>query len=578
MRLTFFFAAIALSGTVPAQDAPPPIYSADFENFTAGAPLPFGAGSDRPSSIDSNLTARVENPTTVPAGTPTLPHKNFVRLQEACDEAPSLAFDKGISLGTTETPNALAHVGVDVLFENIESYQIVFRNGAGSGIPGPASQRVADIDFVPGPVAGIGNAHFSSLGSSTTIAYQAGVPIHIDAYFDLGANLWYVDVNGSRIVSRAAISDSPLGFVGIGFNFSAFCNPPATISTVAAGIGHPAAVAVYDGFVYVADRQSHVIWKINPSTQAKEVVAGSFGVDPVTGQQVGESGYSADGTLATEAKLHGPSGVAVDASGIYIADTENNIIRKVGGDGRIFTVAGVWPTRGHGGNDGPGTAALLAGPRGLALDGAQNLYIADTLAHQVRKLDLVTGVITAVAGVGEQVSTGDDDGPASCGFDTCEPARLNNPYDVKVAFGNVYIAEEGARRIRRVSEGFVQTIETGSESPLGAPSGVALDPRGNIYIAEPNRHQVRVIADGLGVFAGIANDPGFSGDGGNPRNARLSTPVALAADGDTFYIADLDNRRVRRVGVVPPSPDLFKGVMQFDNFVFRQISEIPPAP
>lgn len=572
MRLGFFLAALTLSGLAAGQTSVEPvIYNANFEAFDAPSPLPMGSGSDRPNSIDSNLTARVENSRTVPIGTPAVTTSNFVRLQESCGEAPSLSFDSGIALGTAASPNAFAHVGVDLLFEKFERYTISFRNGSGSGVGAPASQTVADIDFGPATPSGLGTVSFRSTGFTTQSSYQAGQPIRIDAYFDLGANTWKAFMNGSQMFLGAPILDSPLGFVGLGFHFTAFCEPITTISTVATGIAHPAALAVHDGFVYVADRESHVIWKVNPSTKTKEVVAGSFGIDQATGQLVGDPGYSADGTTATEAKLNGPSGVAVDAFGnIYISDTENNIVRKVGTDGKITTVAGVWPTRGHAGNGGPGTAALLAGPRGLALDSSQHLYIADTLAHQVRNLDLVTGIITAVAGVGEQVSTGFDDGPASCPPGECEPARLNNPWDVKAAFNSIYIAEEGARRIRRVSQGQVTT----QEQDLGAPSGVALDPRGNLYFAEPNNHKVRVLADGIHEFAGNGN-AGFGGDGGDPKNAQLSTPVALAADGDTFYIADLGNKSIRKVGTTAPSADGFNGVMQFDNFVFRPVTSIP---
>jgi hypothetical protein len=171
MRLRFLFAALLFSGSAAAHmtvttTGAGVIYNADFEEFSTGTPVPVdtsGESSDRPSSIDQNLSAFVQNSSTV-EGTATLTTK-FARLGESCGEAPNLAFDRGIALGTATSRSAIAHVAFDILFENLESYNIPFRNGSGSGIPGPASQTVATPSSISAATSGMSSS--MAIGSST---------------------------------------------------------------------------------------------------------------------------------------------------------------------------------------------------------------------------------------------------------------------------------------------------------------------------------------------------------------------------------------------------------------------------
>ena len=308
--------------------------------------------------------------------------------------------------------------------------------------------------------------------------------------------------------------------------------PPAVITTAASGLNFPFGVA--DGSVYIADRNNHKVWKIGTSPTDLILVAGTS-----------EAGYNGDGILATTAQLNSPTGVAVANGNLFIADSGNHIIRMVSG-GIISTVAGIPQKNGVAVNSTDGnpviaTEATLFGPRGVATDGAGNIYIADTMNQQVRKVDVITGTILAVAGVAGQ--TGNNDG-------TTASARLNSPLSVAVdANGNVYIADQGNDSIRIVDEGSVDTLETG---PLNSPSGVAIDENGILYIADTDNHRIQSVLFGKGLtittVAGTGT-AGFSGDGGPATAAQLNTPVAVAVDstGQFLYIVDLINNRVRKV-------------------------------
>ena len=277
-----------------------------------------------------------------------------------------------------------------------------------------------------------------------------------------------------------------------------------------------------------------------------------------------------DGKLATEAFLTSPRGVAVDGHGnLYIADTENHRVRRIDAEsGIIITIAGSGE-EGYGGDEGPATEAKLNWPTGVAVDDSGNVYIADRNNERVRRVD-ADGIITTFAGTGEWGYDSDEDGgPAT-------EALLNWPADVALdANGNIYIADEYNNRIRKVdSEGIITTVagmkrptlEVGEEEEeeadenvgdhgpatsalLNRPTGVALDKEGNLYIADRNNHRVRKVnAEGIiTTIAGMA-DEGFSGDEGPATSAQLDSPSGVAVDeGGYIFIADTGNNRIRQI-------------------------------
>ena len=210
------------------------------------------------------------------------------------------------------------------------------------------------------------------------------------------------------------------------------------------------------------------------------------------------SGNIGDGRAAPAAQLRDISGVAADGAGnIYIADQGNHRIRKVSPKGVITTAAGVGHP-GYSGDGGAATAAQLNSPRGLTVDGAGNLYIADWNNRRVRKVD-PKGAITTVAGGGTLLTFFADGGAATA-------ALLGQINDVAAdASGNLYISDLSTSLIRRVdaSSGHISTIAgTGAAgysgdggaaeaAQLNLPNGLAVDGAGNIYIADGGNHRIR---------------------------------------------------------------------------------------
>jgi hypothetical protein len=272
----------------------------------------------------------------------------------------------------------------------------------------------------------------------------------------------------------------------------------------------------------------------------------------VAGGGVGDNG------AATAAALHNPEGVAVDSAGnLYIADQLNNRIRKVtAGTGIITTVAGN-ETGGFSGDNGPATAASLSSPTGVAVDSAGNIYIADLSNQRIRKVTAGTGVITTVAGTGTAAYSGDD-GAATA-------SSLYNPNCVAVdSTGNLYIADTGSQRIRKVTAGtgIITTVAgtgtagySGDDGPATAarlhdPVGIAVDSTGDLYIADYYNNRIRKVAAATGIITAVAGSgtPGYSGDNGPATAANLYSPTGVAVDiARNLYIATYNDQHIRKV-------------------------------
>ena len=313
----------------------------------------------------------------------------------------------------------------------------------------------------------------------------------------------------------------------------------------------------------------------------------------------GTLGYTGDGGPATAAELYSPTGVAVDAHGnIFISDTYNNVIREVNAaTGKITTVAGDG-IFGYSGDGGLATHAELSAPKGIALDAAGNLYIADQSNNAIRKVNLTTGIITTVAtsalngpdavavdahgnifisdydnDVIREVSAatgttttvaGDgvfgysgDGGPAT-------HAELDEPDGVAVdAFGDLFIADSGNDVIREVNAatGIITTVATVSPGPIGiGQDGVAVDASGDIFIADDGDNVIREVSAATGKITTVAGTGsyGYAGDGGPATSALLNNPSGIAVDahGDIIF-SDYGNDVVREVtaaGVPTPTP------------------------
>ncbi len=268
----------------------------------------------------------------------------------------------------------------------------------------------------------------------------------------------------------------------------------------------------------------------------------------------GTAGYTGDGGNALLAQLNGPFGVAADAAGnLFIADRLNNRIRKVDAAGVMTTIAGT-ETGGYNGDSIAATTAQLYNPTGVATDAAGNLYIADKSNNRIRKV-ATSGIITTIAGTGANGNTGDG-GPATT-------ATLANPYGLAVdGAGNVYIADQGNNRVRRIDNAgaihaFAGTGATGFSGDAGVavnaslhnPYAVACDGGGNVYIADVDNQRIRMV-NTAGIISTIAGNGvgGYAGDYGPATDAQLFEPIGVAVDAlGTLYIADAWNHRIRAV-------------------------------
>ena len=303
--------------------------------------------------------------------------------------------------------------------------------------------------------------------------------------------------------------------------------------------------------IYIASRDNHSIFRVEGSTGAMTRVAGN-----------GTSGFSGDGGPATDAQLKSPRGVHVDAFGvIYIADTENQRIRKVDLSGTISTIAGTG-SDGFGGDGGAAIDAKLKKPQGVAVDSQRNIYIADTDNHCIRKID-TSGVITTVAGIGGQSGYSGNDGPAiEAKLDTPVGVFVDNSE-------NIYIADTYNHRIRKVdAETKIITTIAGcgpynffscwkewsglqaTSTRLQTPCGVFVDSTsGTIYIGDTYGNRIRRFVEGgdMDTVAGTGA-AGYSGDGGPATSAKMDLPwVAVRKSTGEMVISDWMNSCLRQV-------------------------------
>ena len=268
----------------------------------------------------------------------------------------------------------------------------------------------------------------------------------------------------------------------------------------------------------------------------------------------GTGGYSGDGGQATAAELYDPTGLCFDTAGnLYIAEYGNSRIRMINTNEIISTVAGDGAF-GFSGDGGQATNAECNSPEGVAFDTHGNLYIADFYNNCIRMVN-TAGIISTVAGTGTAGYSGD--GGQATGATLYRPAEI--AFDTN---GNMYIADEYNNRIRKVNTaGIISTIVgTGiggyngdgiqaTTAELYYPSGLCLDAAGNLYIADSENNRIRMVTI-AGIISTIVGNgiAGYSGDGGNATAAELYDPcrVTLDATGN-IYICDEKNNLIRKV-------------------------------
>lgn len=283
--------------------------------------------------------------------------------------------------------------------------------------------------------------------------------------------------------------------------------------------------------------------------------------DPVTGKLTlfaGAPGYigSIDSPNPTSARFYFPRGLAIDGTGnLYVADSQNCTIRRViVSTGQVTTIAG---SAGQPGSaDGAGTAARFYYPEGLTLDGTGNLYVADHWNHAIRKVVLSTGQVSTVAGALGQRGSVDGTGTA---------ARFDSPHAVAAdQAGNVYVADRNNHAVRKITlaTGQVTTLAgalgqtgtadgTGTAARLDGPQGLALDGSGNLFVSDTGNHSLRRIDLSSATVSTVAGLPETLGSSdGVGGAARFNLPFGLVWDGaGRVYVADWFNFTLRSLEI-----------------------------
>jgi uncharacterized protein (TIGR03437 family) len=347
-------------------------------------------------------------------------------------------------------------------------------------------------------VAGNGTAATTGDGGPATSASLQPTGVTVDS----AGNIYVADTAKSviRKIDTAGIITTVAGNGSTQFSGD---GGPATSATIYLGNQHNGLALDNSGNLYIADYGHNRVRKVDASGIIT-TVAGNGGI-----------GFSGDGGPATGAQLRGPSGVAFDSAGnLYVVDALNFRVRKVDTSGIITTVAGIGLTVGTSGDGGPATSAGVL-PTGVAVDAAGNLYIVERDGLDVRKVN-PAGIISTIAGVGNGAFGFSGDGGPATAAKMAGPygVAVDNA-------GNIYIADYGNNRVRKVdSGGVIHTAAGGGGSlanigdggpPTSAllqPSDVAVDAAGNYYIADTANNRVRKVTVGArapGLSVGAAS-------------------------------------------------------------------------
>ena len=482
--------------------------------------------------------------------------------------------------------------------------------------------------------AGNGQAGFSGDGGPALFG-QLNSPAGLA--LDASGNLYIADSANSRIrkLSRGVLSS-----VGT----------PSTVP-----LSTPTGLTIDgDGSLIVADPGNGQLLRITPLLQSKAIaiLARDVAIDAAgnlytaSGAYVyrrsisgaitlaagsGAFAFAGDSSFAVRARLNSPSGIARDVTGnIYVADSDNNRVRKISPDGVIVTIAGTG-VAGAMGDGGFGVAAQLNHPMAVAADNGGNLYIADTGNHRVRRLD-ASGRLFTIAGIGERGFGGDNV--------VAVRARLDTPGSLALdAGGNLYVAETGSHVIRRISTGGILTTVAGTgirgfigdggtavAASLDSPRSIAIDKNGVLFIADTGNHRIRRVSpngpfgpglistfpesdaaiwrlpwgiavddsgsvylsdaqdqrvfrvESTGRISTIAGDglQGFTGETAVGLSTRLDTPLGIAIDATgALLIADSGNNRIRQL---TPSVDLVTPPTSTSDIAIMNAASLRPGP
>lgn len=308
----------------------------------------------------------------------------------------------------------------------------------------------------------------------------------------------------------------------------------------------PVGVWVDEGSMYTVEAGRHRVRRIDIATGMTTTIGGT-----------GSNGFSGDGGPGAAARLANPNDIVGEGPHIYVADFTNNRVRRIDqSTGVITTVAGTGLS-GYSGDGGPATSAQFFYPSQLAIWKGE-LYITDRGNLRIRRMNLVTGRVVTIVGGGSNPQG--DGGPANA-------VILTLPSGITVADDTLFVSEEGGHRIRAVSlaTGMITTIAGTGEQGFQGDGGPAESARLNqpiglttidrfLVIADKGNNRLRMIDRYTRRITTIAggNRAGFDGDDGDARDALLDGPQGVASRNGALYVADANNEWIRRIAL----PDL----------------------
>ena len=446
--------------------------------------------------------------------------------------------------------------------------------------------RKVSADGVIRTVAGDGSHFFSG---DYGPAERASLAFPTDVAVDSEGNLYIADRNNNRIrkVDPMGIITTFMGTGQRDYNGDNEIAPETNLSL-------PFAVAIDDSQnLLVVDRSHFMVRKASLKTQAVAAAAGN-----------GKSLFRGDGGPGRGANLDLPSGIAVDGKGnVIFSDKMNSRLRKIDTNGVISTIAGTG-REGYKGNGGQAIDAALFLPDMITMDKAGNIYLISPQGRSwiVRKIS-ADGIITLFAGNAVQGYSGNGGPAREASFHTLKDVAVDaqgnvyladyinqnirkidtdgtistvaeenwkliadeeiHPSGIAVdAEGNIFVSDSGSSKIRKIDTQGKVTVYAGNgqfkdfgdggpaiAAGIRSPGGLAFSPDGDLYVAEETSHRIRKInKDGTIFLVAGTGIPGFSGDGGPATQAQLKSPYRMAFDAKgNLYFTDRENNRVRKI-------------------------------